>query len=147
MHRVRIVLERLFHSYTQGRKVDGLLDPLLGHLLEAEVAIAVDRVDRLESTERFADALSFRIDPVVVVVKTARARDRIEGRVRDEPIDLSRDQQFLATVKRRPVHTASLHARFDMPRESILRFVVVVVSIEEQKRQFSHEEILGFLGS
>src|SRR5207248_6302155 len=66
-----------------------------------------------------------------VLVEAARPRDRVERRVRDEPVDLAADEQPLLAVQLDPLHAALLHLARHVPDERVFRLVVVVVGVEQ----------------
>ena len=76
--------------------------------------------------------------PLVVVVEAARARDGVEGRVRDEAVHRARDQQLLPTAYLRPVHAAPPHLAVEVTREGVLGLVVVVVAVEDLEGKLGH---------
>ena len=136
--RLGIALERLLHADAERGEHEHPLEALGIHQRDARVAVAIGGVDRLEIAEHLADALAVGVAAAEVVVETTGLRDRIEGRIGDEAVDLSGDEQALAAAHDAPLHRAALHLGLDVARERVLGLVVVVVCVECREVDVRH---------
>jgi hypothetical protein len=105
---------------------------------DARVAVAIRRIDRIELAEQRADVLPLRVPPAEVLVEDAGPGHGIEGRVRDEAVDLPAHEQALLAVDHRPLHRARTQARVHVADEGVLRLVVVVVGVEGEEAEVCH---------
>ena len=127
----------LLHADAERREHEARLDLLRVEVGDARLAVAVRRADRVELTERGADVLRRVLGPEVAV-EAARLRDRVERRVRDEPVHLAADEQPLLAVDLRPLHAALLHLARHEADERVLRLVVVLVRVEHAIAEIRH---------
>ena len=132
LHRREIVDERLLHADTQRREEQCALDAEAVHGLEADLAVAVCGIAGKQIAEEILDAVALGIVAAEVLLEAARCRKHVEGRVRDEPIDLAAHQQHLLAVDISPLHAATLELGLDVAGERVLGLVVMVVGIEGQ---------------
>jgi hypothetical protein len=137
VQRVDIVLQELLHPHTEGGEEDGSLHALRIHHREARLAILIRGRQGLQRTEGFADVAVVGATPVVVV-EASRARDRVEGRVRDEALHLATHQQALLAPNPGPLHATRGHLRVGVAGEGIPRLVVVVVGVAEREVESRH---------
>jgi len=96
--RVGIVLERLFDADAERREEQRRSDALAVHHREPRVAIPVLRADRLELAERIAHLQAIGV-AAIPAVERARARHRVERRIRDVAVHPPADEQTRATVR------------------------------------------------
>ena len=137
MARLDVVDERLLHADAEGREQEAAFEPLPVHHLDARLRMPVRRADRLELAERGADVVAGAL-AAEVLVEASRPRDRVEQRVRDEAVDLARDDEALLAVDLGPLHRALAEAGLDVAREGVGSLVVVVVGVEGQKTEIGH---------
>ena len=63
-------------------------------------------------------------------IEAARHDDRVEGRVRDEPVHLAAHQQLHPLAVLHRLHAAVAELRVEVPGEGVERLVVVVVGVD-----------------
>ena len=125
-----VVVERLLHAHPKGGEEETALEPLLVHDSQPSLAVAVLGSDGFEIAKEGAHILRLGIPTTEVFVEAARLGHRIEGWVRDEPVDLAAHQQTLAAVDLGPLHGPLGHLRLDEAGEGVGSLVVVVVGVE-----------------
>ena len=139
--RRRVVDQRLLHAHAERREEEGGLEALGVHDLQAGVAVAVGGVDRVQLAEQVGHSGGLGVAAPEVLVERPRLADRVERRVRDEPVDLAADQEALAPVDRRPLHGALGELGLDVAGEGVERLVVVVVGVERREIDGWHEPL------
>jgi hypothetical protein len=116
VQRTDVVLQRLLHPDAERGEQQRAVHALLVEQLHASVTIAVGgvRVERLQVAEHGLHVQAALVLAPEVGLERAGLGDRVEGRVRDELVDLPAHQQALFAVHLGPLHAALLHGGIDV---------------------------------
>ena len=138
------MLQRVLDADAERREQQRAGEALLVHHLQARLAVAVLRAQRLELAERLDDRLLLRV-AAVPVVQRAGLGHRVEGRVGDVGVDRAAHEQPAPAVDVGPPHAPVAQRAVPVPGERVLGLVVVVVEVEDPRlgRLARHRRLLG----
>ena len=129
-HRCRdVVPQRFFHAAAEGREQQHRIESLGVGDGDARVAVAVLGLERLH-LEELGRVHALRNLAAEERVEAARDDDRVEGRIGDEAVDATADEELDALAVLHGANPASLEGLVEVPREGVERLVVVVVCVD-----------------
>ena len=121
--------QRFFHPAAEGREQQHRIEALRVGDGDARVAVAVFGLERLH-LEELGRAHALGNLAAEERVEAARDDDRVEGRIGDEAVDPTADEELDALAVLQGANPASLEGRIQVPREGVQRLVVVVVRVD-----------------
>ncbi|WP_261901134.1 hypothetical protein [Mycobacterium marinum] len=125
--------QRLLHPDPEGGQHDAALHALFVHGRQPSVAVTVFGANRLQVAEQCVEVGASGIAAAEVLVERAGLADRVEGRIRDEPVYPAPDDQPRSAVQLGPLDGTLFVFALDVAGERVHRLVVVVVAVEERE--------------